>query len=276
MRGQVVRVISGFYDIVIDDKEYRVRGSGNLRKEEQSPLVGDFVEFEENGMLTKIYPRANSLVRPKVANIDQAVIVTSLKEPNYSSILLNKFLAIIEASSIKPVILFTKRDLVDSSPKEEYVSQGYEVYEISNNDVDSLNELRKIFKDKLTVFTGQTGAGKSTTINNLADTNIKTQEISKALGRGKHTTRVVEIIPWNHGRLIDTPGFSSLEFNLSKLQLARAYHDFEKLSVNCKFNRTCIHNKENDCAIKDAVKDGTISEQRYLDYIRLLKEANDE
>jgi len=193
--GQVCKVISGFYDIIVDSKMYRVRGSGNLRNTEQSPLVGDFVVFEPEGFVTEIKERRNSLVRPKVANVDQAIIVQSYVSPNYSSILLNKFLAIIEANEIKPIIVFTKSDLANESHLEEYKKQGYEAYEISNTDPSTLKELAGIFKDKLSVFTGQTGAGKSTTINSLANTDLETQEISKSLGRGKHTTRVVEIIP---------------------------------------------------------------------------------
>ena len=272
MKGQVIRVIAGFYDIESGNKEYRVRGSGNLRNEGIPPVVGDRVEFTPEAFLEKIYERENFLNRPKVANVDQAIIVQSLKEPDYSSILLNKFLAIIENAEIKPVIVFTKTDLVKETPAKEYRDDGYEVFEISNKSKKTLTDLRKIFKGKLSVFTGQTGAGKTSTINNLANLSLETQEISKALGRGKHTTRVVEIIPWLEGRLIDTPGFSSLEFDMTKLELSKSYHDFESESVNCKFNRNCLHYKEKECGIKEAVKNKKISQNRYNDYLRLLKE----
>lgn len=273
MVGQVVRVIAGYYDVVTDEnKEYRTRGSGNMRNEQQSPLVGDYVDFEIDGFVTKIHPRKNSLVRPKVANIDQAIIVISLKEPDYSSILLNKFLAIIEFNNIDPIIVFTKKDLTNETHIDEFKHFGYKTFEISNLEPNTLNELKYVFKDKLSVFTGQTGAGKSTTINNLAQTNRETQEISKALGRGKHTTRVVEIIPWHGGRLIDTPGFSSLDLNLTRLELSKSYKQFRELSKKCKFNN-CLHDKEMDCEIKRAVETKVVSEQRYNDYIRLLKEA---
>ena len=272
MKGQVVRVIAGFYDIESGENEYRVRGSGNLRNKGMSPVVGDIVEFTKNAFLEKIYSRNNFLMRPKVANVDQAIIIQSLKQPNYSSILLNKFLAIIENAGIRPVIVFTKTDLVSKTPTKEYIDNGYEVFEINNKSKKTLKSFSKIFKGKLSVFTGQTGAGKTTTINNLANVNLETQEISKALGRGKHTTRVVEIIPWLEGKLIDTPGFSSLEFEMTKLELSKSYHDFERESVNCKFDRNCLHDKENDCGIKDAVRIGKISKTRYNDYLRLLKE----
>lgn len=273
MVGQVVRVIAGYYDVVTEDnKEYRTRGSGNMRNEQQSPLVGDYVDFEIDGFVSKIHERKNSLVRPKVANVDQAIVVISLKEPDYSSILLNKFLAIIEFNNIDPIIVFTKKDLTNETHLNEFKNFGYKTFEISNLDPNTLSELKNVFKGKLSVFTGQTGAGKSTTINNLAQTDRETQEISKALGRGKHTTRVVEIVPWHGGRLIDTPGFSSLELNLTKLELSKSYKQFRELSSDCKFNN-CLHDKEKDCGVKRAVEAKVVSEQRYNDYIRLLQEA---
>ena len=273
MKGQVVRVISGYYDILSDGTEYRTRGSGKLRKQEMSPVVGDWVEFEPEGLVSTVYERKNSLIRPKVANVDQVVIVTSLKDPNFSSILLDKFLAIIEFNDIEPIVLFTKRDLVDESPIAEYEQMGYRAFEISNEDPSSLETLRPIFKDKLTVFSGQTGAGKSSTINNLSGSEQETQAISKALGRGKHTTRVVEIIRWNEGYLIDTPGFSSLELNMEKLELANSYKIFKERATQCKF-KNCLHinEKENICSVKQAVTEGLVTNQRYENYLRLMEE----
>ena len=273
MIGQVTQVLAGFYDILSDEKTYRVRGSGKLRLAGVPPLVGDFVEFDEGKFLNKVLERENFLDRPKVANVDQVIIVTSLVQPNFSSILLHKFLAIVEAKFIKPVIVFTKSDLSDVSYLDEYINQGYTTFEISNNDKNTLKELSTIFKGKLSVFTGQTGAGKTSTINSLADTDFETQEISKALGRGKHTTRVVKIIPWLNGRLIDTPGFSSLDFNLTKKELSKSYQDFRLFSQKCKFPRSCQHNAEVDCEVKRMVEQGKVSEQRYHDYLRLLGEA---
>ncbi|MCP4336759.1 MAG: ribosome small subunit-dependent GTPase A [Mycoplasma sp.] len=270
-QGQIIRINAGFYDIISDNKEYRTRGSGNLRNSGVTPLVGDFVNFEPDGFLLNVLERKNFLNRPKVANLDQVIVITSLIEPKYSSLLLNKFLAIIEFNNIEPIIVFTKKDLTKDSYLQEYIDQGYKTFEISNKDKDSLMELKPIFKNKLSVFTGQTGAGKSTTINSLTNLNLKTQKISKSLGRGKHTTRVVQIYDWFGGRLIDTPGFSSLEFNLTKLQLANSYKDFKNLATKCKF-KNCLHSKEPNCKVIDKVNK-TISINRYNDYIKILKEC---
>lgn len=273
MTGQVIRVIAGFYDVLSDGKEYRVRASGNLRNNKNSPLVGDFVDFDFEGMLLSISPRKNELIRPKVANIDQAVIVMSLAEPTYSSFLLNKMLASVEAERIVPIIVFTKADIGDVSPCEEYEMQGYITILVDNTSGKGISKLRGLLEDKLTVFMGQTGAGKSSTINSLLETKRETQEISKALGRGKHTTRVVEVEISGTMKIIDTPGFSSFELEMTKLQLAHSFKDFDLLATECKF-RSCLHlhEQENDCAVKRAVSDGKISVVRYNDYLKMMGE----
>ena len=273
MIGQVVKINSGFYDIFSDGKIYRTRGSGNLREKSQNPLVGDQVKFNPDGFLYEILERKNFLIRPKVANIDQVVIVTALCEPSFSSFILDKFLAIIEFQNIKPIILFTKSDLTNDGAYQDYKSQGYDVVIISNNDQSQdFSELTTLLKGKLSVFTGQSGAGKSSTINNITNLQLETQIISKSLGRGKHTTRIVEIYQLDDFDLIDTPGFSILEISLSKNDLAKSFHDFKKLSFECEF-RTCIHFKELKCKIKQEVENGNILKSRYNNYLRLISEV---
>ncbi|MDK2819587.1 MAG: ribosome small subunit-dependent GTPase A [Mycoplasmataceae bacterium] len=276
MIGKVLKVNAGFYDILSsDEKVYRTRGSGNLRETSQNPLVGDQVKFNPDGFLFEILPRKNFLIRPKVANIDQVVIVTALTQPKFSSFLLDKFLAIIEFQEIEPIILFTKSDLIDDKIYCEYKSQGYKVLKISNEDKNQdFTELVNLLKGKLSVFTGQSGAGKSSTINNISNLDIKTQIISKSLGRGKHTTRTVEIYRLDEFELIDTPGFSILESNLSENDLAKSFHDFRKLSFKCEF-RTCIHFREINCKIKDEVEKGNIMKSRYDNYLRLISEVKE-
>jgi len=273
MKGQIVKINGGFYYVKSSKEVFTLRASGKLRLEKKSPVVGDFVEFRPDGLIEKIHERKNFLERPKVANIDQIAIVTSLVEPNYSSLLLNKLLSIFEYNEIIPVIIFTKIDKAKKSYLEIYKKQGYLSFEISNKTKQGIPELKNIFKNKVTAFTGQTGSGKTSTINSLTNWNFKVQKISKALGRGKHTTRIVEMYEWNNGKIIDTPGFSSVTLNLDLNQLSKSFHDFKQLSKNCKF-RTCYHDKEIEehCAIKTAVKKGYISNERYLDYLELRRE----
>ncbi|MGY6171844.1 ribosome small subunit-dependent GTPase A [Candidatus Mycoplasma pogonae] len=277
MRGKVIRINAGFYDIFDQEteQEYRTRGSGKLRNLETSPLVGDYVEFEPNGFLTKIYPRRNYFTRPKIANIDQAIIVISLKEPKFSSLLLDKFLMIVEAKKIHPVIIFTKYDLnPDDSIVQSYEQLNYHCFRFSKTSDQNLEALRKIFKNKTSVFMGQSGVGKTTAINLLSNNDFATQAISKALNRGKHTTRVVQIIAWNQGELIDTPGFSSIELELTPLEKAHSYQMFAEASKRCKY-KTCIHfnEPENDCNVKTLVKAEIIPQWRYENYLKLLNEV---
>ena len=272
MVGQLISIISKQYEIKSNSKIYIVNVSGKLKFENQRPVVGDIVEFEPNKFLTKIYQRKNFLNRPNVANVDQVIIIISLVEPNYSSFLLNKFLAIIENKNIVPIIVFTKKDKTNTSYLKEYLNQGYKAFEISNKTKKGIKKLSKIFKNKISVFTGQSGSGKSSTINSISNLNLKTDKISKALGRGKHTTRVVKIYDWMNGQIIDTPGFSSLNFDLTKLELSKSFHDFRENSVKCQFNKNCLHQKEINCEIKKLVKSNKISNERYNDYLKMLME----
>ncbi|UVD81762.1 ribosome small subunit-dependent GTPase A [Mycoplasma iguanae] len=275
MIGKVVRVIAGFYDVKSneDQQHYRIRGSGNLRYTNNAPVVGDYVEFSPNGLLTKILERKNFFIRPKIANIDQAIIVMSLKEPKFSSLLLDKFLMIVESKNIEPIIFFTKTDLDEFFDISIYQKMGYKCYAINNNKFDKKPFL-DLFKNKTSVFMGQTGVGKTSTINNLSDSNFAIQQISKALGRGKHTTRVVQIIDWNEGELIDTPGFSSIQIDLEPLEMARSFINFKEAAKECKF-KSCIHfnEPEHDCKIKTLVRINEIPQWRYQNYLDLLKEV---
>ncbi|MBN3534428.1 ribosome small subunit-dependent GTPase A [Mycoplasma procyoni] len=278
MKGQVLRVISGFYDVLDqDNKEHRLRGSGKLRNANQSPVVGDWVLFDQQGLVLEVLERKNSFVRPKIANVDQVLVVMSIKEPNFSPLLLDKYLMIIESKRIKPIICITKVDLEPNYRDivADYVKMGYEIFFLNHKDhtSDDLEKLKEVFKNKLSVFLGQSGVGKTTTINKLSNSDFETQEISKSLNRGKHTTRVTQIVEWNGGQLIDTPGFSSLEIEIDKYDLSRAFNIFDKYASGCKF-RSCFHyqEKNEDCNIKEMVKRNIISIVRYENYISILKE----
>lgn len=270
--GQIKKINAGFFDVKFENQVFRLRASGSLRDNNDIPIVGDYVEFKDDQLLIGIKERKNSLIRPKVANIDQVAIVVSLNEPKFSSFLLDKFLAIIEFQKINTLIIFTKSDLGDHQPYYDYLAQGFKCILLNNFATDNKwNEIINLFKSKLTVLTGQTGVGKTTTLNNLLNKNEKTDVISLALGRGKHTTRTVEIFENNGVEIIDTPGFSSLEIKLTKNELANSYFDFQKWSKYCKFT-TCIHYKEEDCYIKKMYNENKLLKSRYENYIKMLLE----
>jgi len=268
MEGKIIKIISNKFT-VLADREYECIARGKFRNLKITPIVGDNVIFENNVILD-IKPRKNELRRPPVSNIDQAVIVVSVKEPDLDLYLLDKLLCVVEYNNIKPIICFTKTDLLSDRREFEVIKNyykkiGYEVFE--NKD----EEIRNIFKDKITVFAGQSGAGKSTLLNILdSNLDLKTGEISKALGRGKHTTRHVELINVLGGWCADTPGFSSL--SLSEMDVKHIKDnmiEFHELSHLCAY-RDCMHDKDADCEIKRRVGND-ILESRYENYIKFIR-----
>ena len=274
MIGRIIKCISNDYTVLTEDKSYLCKSRGKFRKLQLTPLVGDMVKFDEQQCyILEILPRKNSLVRPPVANIDQAILITSVKHPDFSSHLLDKLITVVEFNHIKPIICFTKLDLLEPSEKEEikkvisyYQEIGYEVF--TNYEVE---KIKSIFKQKVSVFTGQTGAGKSTLLNKLDSTlQIKTGEISMALGRGKHTTRHTELLPIEGGLVADTPGFSALSLEeLSKSDIRDQFVEFNQYRHLCKY-KDCMHHKEDHCMIKEKVKDGTILKSRYENYLNFI------
>ena len=275
MEGKIIKTISNDYTVKNLNKLYVCKARGKFRNMGLSPMVGDEVIFDENNLyITEILPRKNELIRPVIANIDMAIIITSLKKPDFSSNLLDKFLVICEYNRIKPVIIFTKADLLEKEellklkPVIEYYKKiGYEVY--MN---DEIILIKKIFKDKVCVFTGQSGAGKSTLLNKLDSTlKLKTGEISLALNRGKHTTRHTELFELCGGLVADTPGFSALEFTgMSKEDIRDNFTEFNVYRDECQF-RDCFHVHEKQCRVKEKVLDGTILKSRYDNYLNFLK-----
>ena len=277
MEGLICKILSDKCYVKVN-KEVVICGfRGKMRAQKLLPLVGDKVIIDkEKRIIEKILPRKNTIRRPAVANITQGLIVASLKNPDLDTNLIDKILVELEFNSIKPVICFTKSDLLSKEECQSindiinYYKTIYPVY--MNTEID---KIKKIFKGEITVFIGQTGAGKSTLLNRL-DTNLKlaTGEISMALGRGKHTTRHVEIIEILDGMLLDTPGFSALEFpNMMQNEIRDAFIEFKEYP--CPF-RDCMHIKENDCRVKDAVSKGNIPEFRYQNYLDLVKTGNKE
>ncbi|MBM7571777.1 ribosome small subunit-dependent GTPase A [Aquibacillus albus] len=282
--GKIVKALSGFYYVQTEDSVFQCRGRGVFRKNKVNPLVGDYVEFEESnigeGYIIDVKPRKNELIRPPIANIDQAIIVVSATQPGFSPSLLDRFLVLIESKHIDPIIFITKMDMVKQAEVEKintykanYQKIGYPVVSLSTKDSELLSEAQAYFKDKISVIAGQSGVGKSSLLNAINPTlSLETNEISESLGRGKHTTRHVELLDMNGGLVADTPGFSSLEFNDLELEnLPDCFPEMRELKADCKF-RGCMHNKEPKCAVKAAVDVNEIPSYRYEHYLQFFEE----
>ena len=272
--GTVIKIISNQYTIQYQDQKILASPRGKMRKG-KSPMVGDRVEFEQKEdtyVIHKVCKRMNQLLRPSISNVDQAIIVTSLKDPDYSDHLLNRLIFLVCLAGVEPVLCITKSDLVDIKDFEEefewYKKAGYTIFYSHPGSND--DELKEILKGKTSVLCGQSGAGKSSLLNRLDPSfQLQTQEISKALGRGKHTTRHCELHEIAGGWVADTPGFSSLDFTyLDISQLDQVIKDFQPYLNQCKFN-DCQHLKEPDCAIKQAVDHGDINPSMYQDYCQI-------
>lgn len=274
MEGKIIKLISNDYTVLSNNKKYICKSRGKFRKLKISPLVGDQVVFDDiNNYILEVKKRKNELVRPPVANIDQAFIITSVKHPNFSTNLLDKLIDIIEFNNIEPIICFTKLDLLNKEEQNDidvyinyYKKIGYKVFVNTQ-----ISEIKEQFKNKISVFTGQTGAGKSTLLNNInPNLKIKTDDISYALGRGKHTTRHVELIELENGFVADTPGFSSLEFiDMKDIDIRDNFVEFELYKEKCKY-RDCMHDKEDECEVKNKVRSGDILESRYQNYLNFI------
>lgn len=277
VKGMIVKQISNDYTVFALGEMFVCKARGKFRNMDITPLVGDFVNFDKDtNYILEVLPRKNELVRPSIANIDQAIIITSLKEPNFDSNLLDKLLCIIEFNNIKPIVIFTKADLLSDLELEKF-KEYYNYYKSIGIDVyfnDDLEQISKIFKDKVSVFTGQSGAGKSTLLNRLDDSlNIKTGEISLALNRGKHTTRHTSLLKVYDGLVADTPGFSALNFGeMTKGDIRDNFIEFNTYRDKCKY-RDCMHDKEDDCEIKDMVKSDNILISRYNNYINFISKG---
>ncbi len=288
LEGRIVKIISSFCYVHTSDGLIPCKARGVFKKKALSPLVGDRVRVSwdgsEYGVIQTIYPRHNQLFRPPVANMDQVCLVFSVAEPSLSLLLLDRFLVHVEARQLPLLICFSKMDLLDMQESEAieqfqqtcevYTNIGYPVIPVSVRTEEGLNQLAEQLKGKTTVLAGQSGVGKSSLLNALIpDSNMATAEISKKLGRGRHTTRHVELLSLSQGGyLVDTPGFSQLDFQgITSNELADTFPEFAAFAEHCRF-RSCLHWKEPDCGVRKAVEEGAIAASRYEHYLVFLQD----
>lgn len=278
--GQIIKALSGFYYVLSGNDIYQTRGRGKFRKDQLSPLVGDWVTFDftnsKEGRLLAVNERKNQLIRPTIANVDSAVIVMSLVEPSFSTNLLDRYIVTLEQNAIIPVIYISKCDLVSdlSVYKEQllyYQTLGYDV--ILSNEDNAVKRLKDVLKNQLSVLMGQSGSGKSTLLNTLLpQLQLQTAEISTYLNRGKHTTRHVEIHDVDGCRIADTPGFSAIDLTgIPNTELSHYFVDLHDLSAQCRF-RGCKHVNEPDCHVKETVTSNVYLNERYKNYLQFLSE----
>jgi len=284
--GIILKSLAGFYEV--EDRLTRemitCRGRGLFRKDGFILLVGDHVSYELNedgsGYIISASERTNQLVRPPIANVGKALVVFSAKEPDFNIKFLDRLLAAIEYEEIEPIILISKIDLLTESEKERlvpifeyYRKIGYHVIETSSYEQVGLEEIKELVDEEIVVICGQSGVGKSSMLNAIdQELNIEVNEISKALGRGKHTTRHVELHKLAGGLVADTPGFSKLDLDEIDAEVLReCFIEFVEIQDDCKF-RGCLHMNEPNCAVKSGVEAGDIKTSRYENYLQLLGE----
>ncbi len=276
--GIILKCLGGLYTVESPDGIFQCKARGIFRSKGISPSVGDRVTVT-GGVISEIEERRNFLIRPPLANLDQIIFIVSTVSPSPNYLILDKFIAIAEFKGIRPVIIITKTDLGSSAEiKEIYGKIGIDVMEVNYGDESTVESVRQLLKGKISAFTGNSGAGKSTLLNAVdSQLNIPTAEISRKLGRGRHTTRHAELYKLEDGGYIaDTPGFSTFETNrydiIRKEELADCFREFEGLTESCRF-RDCAHICEKGCAIVEAVAAGDIPKQRHDSYCAMYEEA---
>lgn len=288
MQGKIIKGIAGFYYIYAEDGNiYECKAKGIFRKDNFKPLVGDNVEItvlneeEKEGSVTSILPRRNSLIRPAVANVDQAFLIFAMENPKPNFLLLDRFLIMMKQQEIPAVICFNKKDVGEKKEMEKlyeiYTGCGYRVVLSSTYEGEGMDEIHEILKGKTTVVAGPSGVGKSSITNCMqGEVQMETGEISKKLKRGKHTTRHSQVIPVEKNTfLVDTPGFSSLYLTDMKEEELRDYFpEFVMYEPQCRF-QGCMHIHEPGCAVKEALSEGKINQQRYDNYLALYEELKE-
>lgn len=288
MQGKIIKGIAGFYYVdVVGSGIYECKAKGIFRKEKKKPLVGDNVEIqvldetEKTGNLVKIFPRKNELIRPASANVDQALVIFAVRQPDPNYGLLDRFLISMEQQNVPVIICFNKQDLVQEEEAEKlyrlYANCGYQVLLTSAWKEEGIEKVKKILEGKTTVVAGPSGVGKSSLTNLLQkEISMETGEISKKLKRGKHTTRHSQLLCAGEDTyLMDTPGFSSLYLEeMEKEELKEYFPEFLPYEEQCRF-QGCVHIHEPGCGVKEALEEGKISKQRYDNYVSFYEELRE-
>ena len=283
--GIIIKGIGGFYYVeAADGIIYECKARGVFRKEKITPLAGDKVEIsvDENNKnsIDKIYKRRNMFKRPPIANVEKLVIVSSVCDPRPNLLIIDRLSAVAVYKNVEPIIVFTKNDLQSADEYIEiYKNAGFKTFAVSNETGEGIGEIKAVIENGVCVFTGNSGVGKSSLINRMyPDFALETGEISKKLGRGRHTTRHVELLKINNGYIADTPGFSSLDFETNDLikkdELAFCFPDFSDYIDSCKFS-TCAHVNDKGCRLIEAVNNGDVMRSRHESYVTMYNEVKD-
>ncbi|MGN0453215.1 MAG: ribosome small subunit-dependent GTPase A [Ruminococcus sp.] len=282
--GVITKLTAGFYYVDCGSEVLECKARGVFRNRSESPVVGDRVKvsLKEDGYhsVTEILKRKNYLVRPALANLDALVIVVSTVEPLPNALVIDKLTAAAVSLGIIPYIIFSKTDLkAPENLAEIYSKAGFPTFIYADGNEDSVETVRRALSGKLVAFIGNSGVGKSTLINNLyPELSLQTGMISQKLGRGRHTTRTVELFKVNGGYIADTPGFSTIDLERYRLDdkdsLMYCFPEFEEYLGKCRFS-SCMHTCEKDCAVIEAVKNGDISKSRHQSYVEMYNEVKD-
>lgn len=285
INGIIIKGIGGFYYVeAADGIVYECKARGVFRKDKITPLAGDRVEItvESNNKnsIDKILERRNFFKRPPIANVDTLVIVSSVCDPRPNLLIIDRLTAVTSYKNVEPIIVFTKDDLQSANEFVKiYTNAGFKTFAVSNETGEGIEKVKSIIDEGITVFTGNSGVGKSSLINRMyPDFCLETGEISRKLGRGRHTTRHVELFKVGSGYIADTPGFSSLDFETNDLikkdELAFCFPDFTDYIGSCRFS-TCAHVNDKGCSLVEAVKNGDVERTRHESYVTMYNEVKD-
>ncbi len=287
MQGTITKAISSFYYVDTKNGLYECKARGVFKLKAQQFVVGDVVEIEildeenKKAVINRALERKNLLKRPPIANVTQAILLFAIKNPDPNLSLIDRFLVLAQKQDLEIIITLNKIDLDEENLlktlEEIYTPLGYPIAAVSAEGRQNVEPIKKLLKNQISIVAGPSGAGKSTLINALIDTELKTGQVSEKIGRGRHTTRYVELIQIDDSSYIaDSPGFSSIDLDeIEEKELKEYFVEFHEYDEDCRFGAKCLHENEPNCAVRDAVDENKISSQRYRSYLQLLGEIRE-